>query len=81
MIDAQTARVRLERVFQDIFEDESLEIADSMTAADVEGWDSLTHIDLVVEVEREFGIRLSTAEVRGLRNVGDFLALIVKKAR
>jgi acyl carrier protein len=36
---------------------------------------------LVVEVEREFGIRLSTAEVRGLRNVGDFLALIVKKAR
>jgi acyl carrier protein len=81
MIDPETARLRLNRVFRDIFEDESLEIADSMTAADVEGWDSLTHIDLIVEVEREFGIKLSTAEVRGLKNVGGFLALIVQKAR
>ena len=52
-----------------------------MTAADVEAWDSLTHIDLIVQVEREFAIKLSTAEVRGLKNVGDFLALIVQKAR
>lgn len=81
MIDPETARLRLNRVFRDIFEDESLEIADSMTAADVEGWDSLTHIDLIVEVEREFSIKLSTAEVRGLKNVGGFLALIVQKAR
>ena len=51
-----------------------------MTAADVAAWDSLTHIDLVVEVEKEFKIKLSTAEVRGLKNVGDFAALIAKKA-
>ena len=81
MIDPQTARLRLNRVFRDIFDDKSLEIADSMTAADVEGWDSLTHIDLIVQVERELAIKLSTAEVRALKNVGDFVALIAQKAR
>lgn len=81
MLDPETARLRLNRVFQDIFDDKSLEITDSMTAADVEAWDSLTHIDLIVQVEREFAIKLSTAEVRGLKNVGDFLALIAQKAR
>jgi acyl carrier protein len=81
MIDPETARRRLNRVFQDIFDDQSLKIADSMTAADVEGWDSLTHIDLIVQVEREFVIKLSTAEVRALKNVGDFVALIAQKAR
>jgi acyl carrier protein len=81
MIEPETARRRLNRVFQDIFDDQSLKIADSMTAADVEGWDSLTHIDLIVQVEREFAIKLSTAEVRALKNVGDFVALIAQKAR
>jgi len=71
---------RLETVFRDIFEDPSLVIHDTTTADDIEAWDSLTHIDLIVEVERTFGIKLSTGEVRGLKNVGDFIALIARKA-
>jgi acyl carrier protein len=71
---------RLNGVFQDIFDDPSLQVSDGMTAADVEGWDSLSHINLIVAVEKEFGIRMTTAEVRGLKNVGDFITLISAKA-
>jgi acyl carrier protein len=72
-------KARLEAVFRDIFEDPTLVIHESTTAHDIEAWDSLTHIDLIVEVERTFAIKLSTGEVRGLKNVGDFIALIVRK--
>ena len=71
---------RLNAIFQDIFDDPSLEVRDNMSAADVEGWDSLSHINLIAAVEKEFKIRLVTAEVRRLNNVGDFIVLISKKA-
>ncbi len=70
----------LNAIFQDVFDDPSLEVSDDMTAPDVEGWDSLSHVNLIVAVEKEFKIRLTTAEVRGLSNVGDFIALISRKA-
>lgn len=79
-MDATTVRQRLNVIFQDIFDDPSLTVRDSMMAADVEGWDSISHINLVVAVENAFAIRLTTAEVRGLNNVGDLIAIIVKKA-
>jgi acyl carrier protein len=66
-------------VFQDIFDDPNLQITESMTAADVDGWDSLTHIDLIVQVEKEFNIKLSTSAIRELKNVGNFIALICAK--
>ena len=79
-MERQIVVSKLNAIFQDIFDDPSLEINDKMTAADVDGWDSLTHINLIVAVEKEFKIRLTTAEVRGLNNVGDFISLIEKKA-
>ena len=79
-MEAATVKPRLNGVFQDIFDDPSLEITETMTAADIEAWDSLTHINLIVQVEKEFKIKLSTGEVRNLKNVGDFIALIAKKA-
>jgi acyl carrier protein len=78
-MDPTTIKRRLTGVFQDIFDDPNLQITESMTAADVDGWDSLTHIDLIVEVERQFNIKLSTGAVRELKNVGDFIALISAK--
>jgi acyl carrier protein len=80
-MDAATVKPRLTKVFRDIFDDPGLQIEDSTTASDIEAWDSLTHIDLIVQVEKEFGVKFSTGEVRGLKNVGDFIALIVRKAR
>jgi acyl carrier protein len=79
-MDSATIKARLNRLFQDIFEDPSLQIAESTTAADIDAWDSLTHIDLIVQIEKEFRIKLTTGEVRGLRNAGDIIALISKKA-
>jgi acyl carrier protein len=78
-MNKETVKQHLEAIFQDVFDDSLLKIRADMTAADVEGWDSLSHINLIVAVEKEFRIRLTTAEVRGLNNVGDFMALIAKK--
>ena len=50
-----------------------------MTASDVEDWDSLNHINLIVAVEREFKVKFTTAEVSGLKNVGDLMDLIGRK--
>ena len=67
---------RLTEVFRDVFEDPRLEIADFTTASDIEKWDSLTHVSLIVATEKEFGVRFTTKEVKGLANVGDFMRLI-----
>jgi acyl carrier protein len=67
---------RLCRVMRDVFEDDALQITPATSAADVEQWDSLLHVTLVVMVEREFGVRFSSSEVAKLENVGDLVALI-----
>jgi acyl carrier protein len=69
----------LTKVFRDVFDDESITPRDDMTAADVEGWDSLSHIRLVVPVEEELGLRFETKEINDLKNVGDFANLIDRK--
>ena len=70
---------RLDQVFQDVFDDESLHVTDETTAADVDGWDSLEHIDLMASVERAFGIRFSMGEITRMKNVGEMADLILKK--
>jgi len=74
-----SVKERLNAVFQDVFDDPKLQINEAMTADDVDAWDSLTHIDLIVAVEKAFRIKLSTSAVRGLKNVGDFVTLITSK--
>jgi acyl carrier protein len=74
-------RTRLNKVFCDVFDDDSIKISDAMIAKDVEGWDSMMHVDLVVAVEREFGIKFTTKEVNNLANVGDFIHLIDSRIR
>ncbi|HEY3909055.1 MAG TPA: acyl carrier protein [Stellaceae bacterium] len=71
---------RLNAVFQDTFDDPSIQIRDSMTAADIDDWDSLQHIVLVLAVEREFGVKLNPAEVGKLENVGKMIDLLLAKA-
>lgn len=74
-------RSRLERVFHDVFDDDSLVLRPDMTAADVDGWDSLEHINLIIAVEREFKVKFATAEIVGLKNVGEFEAVLERKLR
>lgn len=67
---------KLTPIFREVFDDRDLVLTSTMTAHDVEGWDSLSHIRLIVSVEQAFGIRFSTAEVGGLKDVGQFVELI-----
>lgn len=67
---------KLTQVFHDVFDDESIVVHPALTADDVDEWDSLTHIRLVIAVEKAFGMKFSAAEVERLRNVGDLVALI-----
>ena len=72
-------RTRLREIFREVFDDESIEIRNEMTAKDVEEWDSLNHINLIVAVERNFNVRFTTKEIANLANVGEFVALLKGK--
>ena len=71
---------RLTDVFCEIFDDDSIRLTDDMTANDIDEWDSLNHITLVLAVEKEFGVRLNAAEVGGLANVGKMIDLLIARA-
>jgi acyl carrier protein len=78
-MDEQEIRSKLTSIFRDVFDDESLEISDQTTAKDVEDWDSLSHINLIVAAERAFKVKFTTREVQSLANVGDFIRLIARR--
>ena len=69
----------LRDMFKAVFDDEDLEITPEMTARDYADWDSLAQIQLIVEAERRFGVKFTTQEMNGLKNVGDFAKLIEGK--
>ncbi len=69
----------LNHIFQDIFNDINIKIYEEMTARDIDDWDSLTHINIIVAAEKKFRISFTTREVGALRNVGDFIKLIYSK--
>ena len=68
---------KLNEVFQDVFDDEDITVNDSTVAADVDGWGSLEHINLIVAVERCFGIKFTMGETTGLKNVGEMVDKII----
>ena len=78
--DREELRQRLQQVFREVFDDEGIVIAEGTTAADVEEWDSLMHITLMVATEKEFGLRLNAAEVGKLANVGALLDILVTRS-
>ena len=69
---------RLNEVFRDVFDDNSIEVNEDTTADDIEDWDSLNHITLIDAVESEFGVRFTMGEVSGMKNVGE-MAQIIKE--
>ena len=71
----------LDEVFQDEFDDDTLHVTDATTADDIEDWDSLEHINLVVAVERRFGIKFTMGEVTGMKNVGEMVDIILQRAK
>lgn len=69
----------LQKIFQDVFDDANLSITEKTTAQDIDGWDSLAHIRLIVSIEKAFNLRFSAAEISDLANVGEMAQLISRK--
>lgn len=67
---------KLNEIFRDVFDDQSILINDSTTADDIEDWDSLTHISLIGAIEDVFSIKFDLSEILLLKNVGNFVDLI-----
>ena len=70
---------QLVSIFRDVFDDEELIIESSITAGDVDGWDSLAHIRLIVSIEKAFDLHFSATEIANLENVGEMVELITRK--
>jgi acyl carrier protein len=71
---------RLTQVFQEVFDDDELTIDRQTSSTSVEGWDSLKHVVLLLNVEKAFGIKFSSAQVAALKNVGELMDLIDRLA-
>jgi len=69
---------RLNKVFQDVFDDETIEVQDDTTADDIDEWDSFEHINLVVAVEEEFSFKIPMGKVVTMKNVGEMVDIILK---
>ena len=72
---------RLQEIFRDIFDDETLIITEEMSANDIEDWDSLAQINLIIAIEKEFKVKFRLEEVSNLKNIGEMLELLSKKTK
>ena len=66
----------LNEVFRDVFDDETITVSENTTSNDIEDWDSLEHINLIVAVEKKFGMKFSMGEVTTMKNVGEMADII-----
>ncbi len=66
-------------IFRDVFDDETLVITDSTNSDDIEDWDSLEHISLIISMEKEFDMKFDIKEVNKLENVGQMVDMIYDK--
>lgn len=71
--------VQLNEVFRDTFDEEDITVCDTTVSTDIDGWNSLAHIGLIVNVEQAFGIKFSMGEVTSMKNVGAMVDTILSK--
>lgn len=72
---------RLQPIFRDVLDDQGLVINRESNGRNVEGWDSLAHINLISSIEQEFHVRFALGELQDLKNVGEMIDLIERKLR
>jgi acyl carrier protein len=72
---------RLEEVFRQVFDNEKLKLADDTMAHDVEGWDSVTHINLMFGIEQAFGVRFNGNELAEMKNIGELKQFLISKGK
>ena len=71
--------LQVQDVFRDILDDEEIVLSEASTAEDVEGWDSLTHIQLIVAIEKKFKIKFTSKEILSWKNVGELVDCLASK--
>lgn len=71
--------IRLNSIFRQVLEDDGIELTPRTTADDIDGWDSMNHIFVIVELEKRFGIKFHAAEMEELKNVGELARLVNQK--
>ena len=69
----------LNEVFRDVFDDPSITVDDSTTSDDVDGWDSLEHINLIAAIEQDFGVKFNMGQVVSMKNVGEMVDIIMSQ--
>lgn len=77
-MDRNEILAKINEIARDVFDNDEVELTEATTAADVEEWDSLSHLSLVSDIEDEFGITFTLAEVSGSKNVGELVDAIIK---
>ena len=80
-MDARNVFARLDRVFQDVFDDSSIRVNPETTADDIEDWDSLEHITLISAVEREFRMKFKMGEISSMKNVGEMARIVMERMK
>lgn len=70
---------KLNQVFRDVFDDDEIQVDDNTTSGDIEDWDSLEHINLIVAVEKKFGMKFNMGEVTTMKNVGEMADIILQR--
>jgi len=79
-MDRNEVLVKLSAVFHNVFDDDSIVISDQTTARDIDGWDSLANIRLILSIEQEFRLKFDVGEISEFRNVGDLVTAIAGRA-
>lgn len=75
----EEALAKVNEVFREVFEDDTVTVNFETTAADVDGWDSLRHITLIEAIEDEFDMRFKMNEVTGMKDVGEMIDIILSR--
>lgn len=80
-MNTNTIYARLNKVFRDVFDDDDITVNANTTANDIEDWDSLEHITLMAAVQKEFNVKFSMGEIASMKNVGEMVQIIEKRAK
>ena len=80
-MDSKTIYTRLNKVFRDVFDDDSINVTPKTTAKDIEAWDSLEHITLISAVEREFKMKFKMGEISSMKNVGEMASIVAARGK
>jgi acyl carrier protein len=78
-VSSEDVKNRLTPILREVFDDDTLLATPELTADEVDEWDSLNHVRLILTVEREFAVKFAASEITGLKNVGDLIGLIEAK--